>query len=760
MATLDFIETEFKKIGQKSRKEYNEILSRKIGRELINGVGEERAKSIIRMLGKVDSDKSKIRIVNHYLFFRKDPSVNYDIGTNAYNTCLSDIDMFMTEVTRLISKAISDGMTDIDLSSIFLYLAQLRVNLKETDEHYKAKIESLVSALAGLTVTPYMANPFYVNIFPPSMTKEILEEFNLFSSAGLYSTINSYLEALCFLKSKHQTKCFTPKIRIIYPIYENVRGNQLEFLRRVFSIPLRQVKTLVEDIEDLGKSSENLINTLEKMKKFSAREEVVTEGVIKRLHQIKENYPLFTQSNTDENELRFIVGSGRVVGANLKPLSWEKLYVDKESYIKTCYRPFLETKIDCYELKSFKEIEPYIDACSQVIMTGIRHAIHLRNFIANLDTYFALINLCNVRVLSPAFLNRLKEKEKELESRFNKPFRISVIYEEKTAKVISGIPRAEYVRIISDIHADINKSRNYIFDFGNDFVINCGDTSGDYFTTRDWIRTYMIEGVSVTGNHLGYTDLGERAKAHTKDGVPFNLQPKNGQQKMLQVFFQNSRTPVLSNDIYEYDDMIILGNTLYTDFKLFGEKNQVACMAEAGAKINDFRYCSYYQVERGKGKKQGKAYKAGSIVPFTPSIHANLFRICSEWLINKLEKFKREENTKPIIIVTHHIPTPYGVMPEFKHDPLSAAFASDLRNLVEEYPQIRLWAYGHTHTPHQYIIGNCRFVCHPFGYYNENNFEPSQYGLRIPISFIKSKKPWTELLKWDIEDGKIKVYER
>ena len=754
MATLEIEEAEFKKIGQKSRKEYNEAFSRKLRRELINGIGEERAKSIMRMLGKMDSDKSKIKIVNPYLFFRKNPSVNYDIGTNAYNTCLSDIDMFMTEVTRLISKAISDGMTDIDLSSIFLYLTQLRVRLKETDEYYKAKIKSLVSTLAGLTVTPYMANPFYINIFSPSMTKEILEEFNLFSSIQFYDVINSYLEALCFLKGKHQTKCFMPKIRVIYPIYENIRGNQLEFLRRVFSMPLRQIKTFTTDIEDLGKPSKDLAEIIEKLKKLSDRNEVVTEGIIKKLRQIKESYPLFTQSNTEDNELKYIVGDSCIKGTNLKTLSWEKLYADKESYIRTCYRSFLEMKINCYDLKSFEEIEPYIDACSQVMMTGIRHAIHLRNFIADLSTYFALINLCNVRVLSPAFLNRLKEKEKELESRFNKPFRISVIYEEKTAKVISGIPRAEYVRIISDIHADINKNKHYIFDFGNDFVINCGDTSGDYFTTRDWIRTYMIEGVSVTGNHLGYTDLGERAKAHTKDGVPFNLQPKNGQQKMLQTFFQWSRTPVLSNDIYEYDDMIILGNTLYTDFKLFGEKNQIACMAEAGSKVNDFKYCSFYEVEKKKDKKTGK------IVPFTPSIQAGLFNVCSRWLTHKLEKLKKEGNEKPVIIVTHHIPTPYGVMPEFKHDPISAAFASDLRNLIEEYPQIRLWAYGHTHTPHQYIIGNCRFVCHPFGYYNENNFEPSEYGLRIPISFIKSKKPWTELLKWDIEDSKIKVYER
>ena len=60
------------------------------------------------------------------------------------------------------------------------------------------------------------------------------------------------------------------------------------------------------------------------------------------------------------------------------------------------------------------------------------------------------------------------------------------------------------LRIISDIHCDVNERCNDSFDFGNDFVICCGDISGDRFTTEKWIKKNIKRGIIVAGNHLGY----------------------------------------------------------------------------------------------------------------------------------------------------------------------------------------------------------------------------------------------------------------
>ena len=119
-----------------------------------------------------------------------------------------------------------------------------------------------------------------------------------------------------------------------------------------------------------------------------------------------------------------------------------------------------------------------------------------------------------------------------------------------------------------------------------------------------------------------------------------------------------------------------------------------------------------------------------------------------------------ENPNKPIIIVTHHAPSPYSIAEKYQGDLLNAAFASNLNNFIIANPQIRLWCHGHMHDPSDYILGETRMVCCPFGYNNENEARlPYDYGLRIPISDIKSKKSWRKLLSKQIVLGKILVYD-
>ena len=90
---------------------------------------------------------------------------------------------------------------------------------------------------------------------------------------------------------------------------------------------------------------------------------------------------------------------------------------------------------------------------------------------------------------------------------------------------------------------------------------------------------------------------------------------------------------------------------------------------------------------------------------------------------------------------------------------LNPAFASNLNKFIIENPQIRLWSYGHVHTPADFILGETRLVCCPFGYNNENNSDlPNNYGKRIAFEDIKSSKSWTTILEKEIKDGKVQVY--
>lgn len=49
------------------------------------------------------------------------------------------------------------------------------------------------------------------------------------------------------------------------------------------------------------------------------------------------------------------------------------------------------------------------------------------------------------------------------------------------------------IRVISDIHIDINKN-DKPNNFSDDFVICCGDISGDRISTEKWIKNNIKRG--------------------------------------------------------------------------------------------------------------------------------------------------------------------------------------------------------------------------------------------------------------------------
>ena len=127
-----------------------------------------------------------------------------------------------------------------------------------------------------------------------------------------------------------------------------------------------------------------------------------------------------------------------------------------------------------------------------------------------------------------------------------------------------------------------------------------------------------------------------------------------------------------------------------------------------------------------------------------------------DFLKEKVLEFKH----KPIIIATHFAPSPHAISSEYIGNPANPAFASDLTEFILANPNIRIWAFGHTHRPFDFILGETRLVCEPFGYNNENEVDlPLNYGKQIPIKDVKSTLPWTTICEKEIKKGLIKVYE-
>ena len=65
------------------------------------------------------------------------------------------------------------------------------------------------------------------------------------------------------------------------------------------------------------------------------------------------------------------------------------------------------------------------------------------------------------------------------------------------------------------------------------------------------------------------------------------------------------------------------------------------------------------------------------------------------------------------------------MQPRYREDLLTAAFASDLDDLVTK---ATLWVHGHLHGRADYRLGNCRVVANPRGYVGireDREFDPA-----------------------------------
>lgn len=147
---------------------------------------------------------------------------------------------------------------------------------------------------------------------------------------------------------------------------------------------------------------------------------------------------------------------------------------------------------------------------------------------------------------------------------------------------------------------------------------------------------------------------------------------------------------------------------MYTNFDLFNGwlegSSKEDCMEEAKYMINDFKMS--YRYSKSKG-----------FVRLTPKDYVRYFNI----FMKKLKKCLEETDTD-IIVLSHFCPSLKSIdLSKYVwSDDINAYFASNLDNFIQDNPRIKLWVHGHTHSACDYMIGNCRAVCNPFGYLGEN----------------------------------------
>ncbi len=169
----------------------------------------------------------------------------------------------------------------------------------------------------------------------------------------------------------------------------------------------------------------------------------------------------------------------------------------------------------------------------------------------------------------------------------------------------------------------------------------------------------------------------------------------------------NTNVHYLENEEFVWGDVRFLGCALWTNFTLFGFDRRAECMAAAEHALND------YALIRVSSKFRR----------LTPLHTALLHRQSRKWLQERLaEPFQGKT-----VVVTHHAPSLRSVQPYFRNDPVTAAFAENMEDVIQTNP-IDLWIHGHTHHCVDYRIGACRVLSNQRGYADQPvaNFRPDQ----------------------------------
>ena len=235
---------------------------------------------------------------------------------------------------------------------------------------------------------------------------------------------------------------------------------------------------------------------------------------------------------------------------------------------------------------------------------------------------------------------------------------------------------------LSDLHIEFyrNYSEARIEDTDSDFIV----LAGDIHTGIKGIKWLLEQKINkpifyVCGNHEFYGT-----------SYPSNIQK-------LKEAAKDTNIHVLENDYYIYKDLVILGCTLWTDYRLLDPIiPQGLAMHECYKVMNDFNTI------RNSSYGYRKMHSVDVLNAHKESV---------DFLSSYLEVFKDWN----VGVITHHPPSIRCINPKHHKDIISCAYASNLDELVA-YSKAKFWVTGHTHYSCRFMLGDTLVVSNPAGY--------------------------------------------
>lgn len=263
------------------------------------------------------------------------------------------------------------------------------------------------------------------------------------------------------------------------------------------------------------------------------------------------------------------------------------------------------------------------------------------------------------------------------------------------------------IRIISDMHIDVNAMKPLELKDRDTFTVVAGDVAGDPIVASAWLRDNVRNGIVVAGNHIVYNRRSmtiEDIREHFAKEMPVD-----GNLAYLDCL---TKSGVFCKEV---DGILFMGSTLYTDYgsnfypaqKFQPIDDHVKQeMVEGRRFLNDFRF----------GRTSESFESDGSPTRLLPQHYLKWFRETLRKFDEKLTDVEKTCPQKQVVIVTHHCPSTKCIAPQYRDSSVNFSFVSDLEWFIEKHPSIRLWACGHVHNRFAVKVEQCLVVANPRGY--------------------------------------------
>jgi predicted phosphodiesterase len=266
------------------------------------------------------------------------------------------------------------------------------------------------------------------------------------------------------------------------------------------------------------------------------------------------------------------------------------------------------------------------------------------------------------------------------------------------------------LRVISDLHLDINRKYPLYLKQNCDYTLVAGDLGGDRLLAEKWLRDNVTKGSFISGNHDCYTPDNttlEDIKRFYHEKFPVDSD----------VSYLDSDVGVISKELE--DGTLLVADVLYTDYtfrpgKLYSGYSLETVVAHnmfsakpkmSGSYMNDFMFFK-------RDGKDGKEY-------LKPEDYlAHFTRTFAE-----IDRIVTENQDRNIILMTHHGLSEKCLSERYATRSLCASYVSDKSAWIRKHPNIRLVVSGHVHNRNTFHVGKTLYVMNPLGYCKEFQYK-------------------------------------